>query len=88
MAMYPDVQRKAQDELDNVVGPDRLPRNDDRGALPYIEAMVRETFRWQPVFPLGVAHRAASNDEYRGYLIPKGTLVIANAWCVVSVFKT
>jgi hypothetical protein len=53
MAMYPEVQKKAQKELDAVVGCERLPDFSDRNALPYINAVVKETLRWQPVTPLG-----------------------------------
>ncbi|KAH8103319.1 cytochrome P450 [Cristinia sonorae] len=76
MVLYPEVQRKAQATLDTVVGPTRLPTFDDREALPYIEAIVKETLRWQLVAPLAAAHLATDNDQYRGYHIPKGTLVI------------
>ena len=53
MAMYPDVQKKAQAELDTIIGRDRLPDLDDLDSLPYINAMVKETLRWQPVAPVG-----------------------------------
>jgi cytochrome P450 len=53
MALYPDVQRKAQAELDAVIGPNRLPNYDDQESLPYINAMVKETMRWQLVAPIG-----------------------------------
>ena len=52
MALNPDVQRKAQAELDRVVGNDRLPNFNDRERLPYIDALVKETLRWNPVVPL------------------------------------
>ena len=80
MMSYPNVQRKAQEELDRVVGHDRLPRNDDQGSLPYIDALVREVLRWQPVTPLAAPHRASADGEYRGYFIPKGTTILPNAW--------
>ena len=82
MMAYPDVQRRAQQQLDHVVGPDRLPRNDDRESLPYIDALVREVLRWQPITPLAALHQANADGEYRGYFIPKGTTVIPNAWQV------
>ncbi len=53
MIQYPEVQRKAQAELDRVVGLNRLPNFADRPSLPYIEAIVKETLRWQLVTPLG-----------------------------------
>ena len=53
MALYPDVQSKAQAELDTVVGTGRLPEFEDRQSLPYIEAIMMETLRWRPAVPLG-----------------------------------
>ncbi|KAI6042049.1 cytochrome P450 [Pisolithus marmoratus] len=53
MVLHPDVQRKAQEEIDRVVGVDRLPDFSDRPNLPYIEAVLLETIRWVPVGPLG-----------------------------------
>lgn len=52
MVLYPEVQRKAQQELDAVVGNDRLPTFEDRDRLPYICALVSEVYRWMPVVPL------------------------------------
>lgn len=49
MTLYPEVQRKAQQELDSVVGTDRLPSFSDRSRLPYVCAVVSETLRWMPV---------------------------------------
>ena len=54
MTLYPDVQKQAQAELDSVVGTDRLPTLDDRHRLPYLEAVVNEVLRWNPVGPLGM----------------------------------
>jgi len=53
MQLYPEVQRKAQEEIDRVVGRDRLPTISDRPNLPYIEAVIKELLRWNPVAPLG-----------------------------------
>jgi len=77
MAMYPDFQKKAQQEIENVVGSDRLVTLDDRNSLPYIEAIYREIFRWRPVLPLGLAHNTFEDDVYNGYFIPKGDLLRA-----------
>jgi cytochrome P450 len=52
MLLHPEVQAKAQAEIDRVVGKDRLPDFDDRPALPYLDAVLRETLRWFPVLPL------------------------------------
>ena len=83
MAMHPDVQRKAQAELDAVVGSHRLPCYADRSSLPYVDAIVKELARWQPVVPL-VTHVSSADDEYKGYFIPKGSLVVGNSWCANS----
>lgn len=52
MTLYPEVQRKAQQEIDVVIGNDRLPTLEDRGQLPYLCALVSEVYRWMPVVPL------------------------------------
>ncbi|EAU32059.1 conserved hypothetical protein [Aspergillus terreus NIH2624] len=80
MTLYPDVQRKAQEELDRVLGPNRLPTFEDRDNLPYIEALVKETLRWHPVAPTGIPHLCTEDDLYNGYLIPKGALILPNIW--------
>jgi cytochrome P450 len=53
MVLYPDVMRKAQHEIDTVVGGGRLPTFDDAPNLPYVRAIVKEVLRWRPVGPLG-----------------------------------
>ena len=80
MASHPDVQKKAQAELDIVVRPHRLPEIDDRDALPYMNAILKETMRWHTAVPLGVPHTSTADDEYNGYFIPKNTMVVVNAW--------
>ncbi len=80
MASYREVQAKAQAELDAVVGPSRLPEYSDQGSLPYINALVKELLRWRSVVPTCVPHRSIEDDEYNGYLIPKGSIVIPNIW--------
>ena len=52
MMMYPEVQTKAQAEIDKVIGGERLPRIEDKEALPYVFAVMKEVFRWHPVVPL------------------------------------
>lgn len=54
MTIYPDVQRRAQAEIDAVIGNDRLPTSSDRESLPYVDALVKEVFRWNPVAPTGM----------------------------------
>ncbi|KIO10098.1 hypothetical protein M404DRAFT_130775 [Pisolithus tinctorius Marx 270] len=55
MVLHPDVQRQAQEEIDRVVGTDRLPNFGDRPNLPYVEAILLETLRWVPAVPLGAS---------------------------------
>ncbi len=77
MAVYQDVQRKAQQELDALLCFERLPDLSDRESLPYIQAVMLESLRWIPVLPLGVPHRVLVDDEYHGYRIPKGSIIVA-----------
>jgi len=83
LAMYPEVQKKAQAEIDAVIGPNRLPDFDDRSFLPYINAVIKESMRWNLVVPLALPHMATNDDEYDGYYIPKGTVMIGNAWSIL-----
>jgi cytochrome P450 len=72
MALHPAVQKRIQDEIDRVVGTDRLPTFEDRPSLPLVDAVVREILRWRPVVPLAIPHTAIKDDVYKGYFIPKG----------------
>lgn len=80
--LYPAVMKKAQAELDAVVGSDRLPSFDDKARLPYIDAIVKEILRWRPVSAGGIPHAVVQDDEYMGYKIPKGATVIGNHWAI------
>ncbi|KAI1794936.1 cytochrome P450 [Ganoderma leucocontextum] len=80
MSLYPEAQRKAQAELDAVIGSDRLPDYSDRAALPYVNAVVKEALRWQPVLAFSLPHMTVEDMEYSGYFIPKGTLLMPNSW--------
>ncbi len=82
MVLHPDVQKRAQQELDAVVGSGRLPEFSDRASLPYLNALVKELLRWHPVAPLGGPHRVVADDIYDGYLIPSGATVLVNIWFV------
>ncbi|KAL4061713.1 cytochrome P450 [Scleroderma yunnanense] len=89
MTLYPEVQKKAQAEIDAIISLDRLPTLSDRQSLPYIEALVKEIHRWHVVSSLdvclssaliGFPHRVSEEDIHDGYYIPKGSLVIPNLW--------
>lgn len=86
MACHPEVQKKAQKELDTVVGRDRLPDFSDRESLPYVDAIFKEVIRMYPIVPLGVPHSNIAEDEYKGMRIPKGSIIMPNLWWVVSSF--
>ncbi|KAL1707952.1 cytochrome P450 [Schizophyllum commune] len=77
---YPEVQAKAQAELDAVVGRERLPTPADRDSLPYIGAICKELDRWIPVAPLAFPHCTTADDVCADYLIPKGSMVFSNVW--------
>jgi len=80
MVTYPDVQKRAQEELDSVIGRTRIPTFADLPHLPYIRAMVKEALRWRPMDPLGLPHLSTEDDWYNGMFIPKGSMMIANVW--------
>ncbi|KAJ2915605.1 hypothetical protein MD484_g4790, partial [Candolleomyces efflorescens] len=82
MELYPDVQKKAQQEIDRVTGGNRLPTLDDYDALPYMRDLVKEVIRWAPVAPIGLPHATTQDDVYNGYFIPKGSKVISNIWAI------
>ncbi|KAA1476606.1 cytochrome P450 [Dentipellis sp. KUC8613] len=78
LVAYPDVQRRAQNELDTVIGHSRIPTFADFDHLPYIQAVVKECIRWKAIIPFGIPHCALQDDWYNGMFIPKGTICIAN----------
>ncbi|CCM01205.1 uncharacterized protein FIBRA_03253 [Fibroporia radiculosa] len=83
MICYPEVQKKAQLEIETVIGTDRLPNLADRDSLPFLNALCTELHRWNPAVPLGVTHRLMQDDIYEGYHFPEGTLFTVNAWKIL-----
>ena len=73
MALYPDVQKKAQAEIDALVGPNRLPDFEDRPSLPYINAVVKEVMRWHSVAPFGEVFSSSRFIPF--LLVPKLFLI-------------
>ncbi|EGN94698.1 hypothetical protein SERLA73DRAFT_187752 [Serpula lacrymans var. lacrymans S7.3] len=85
MAMYPDIYKKVQEEIDRVTGTSRLPNLEDRANLPYLSCVMKEVHRWNPPVPLAMPHKLMTkDDEYRGYIIPKDTTVLANVWAMMK----
>ena len=90
MAMYPDIQRQVQEEIDHVIGRDRLPGIDDIKDVPYTAAVISEIYRYQSMSALAVTHAAMCDTELDGYFIAKGTPVIINLYSAhhdPSIFK-
>jgi cytochrome P450 len=80
MVKFVHLQRKAQDEIDRVIGMDRLPTFEDREKLPYINALVKEVLRWWPIAPMGFPHTATEEIEFNGLRIPKGAYILPAVW--------
>ena len=82
MVLNPKAMKKAQEELDRVVGKEELPDYSHKERLPYIDALVKEVLRWNPPLPISLPNRAMQDDVYRGRLIPEGAIVIQNVWAI------
>ncbi|GJD01134.1 cytochrome P450 [Colletotrichum higginsianum] len=83
MAAYPDVQKRAQAEVDSVFGRDGVRSEKARAdALPYLKACFLETLRWRPGFPLAIPHATTQDDVYQGYHIPANTTILMNIWAI------
>lgn len=80
MLMFPEAQQAAQEEIDRVVGPDRMPEMEDAPNCPYIRACVKEAIRWMPTIILGFPHGLIQEDHYEGYRLPKDADVLNNVW--------
>ncbi|OAL53153.1 cytochrome P450 [Pyrenochaeta sp. DS3sAY3a] len=81
-ALNPHVVQKAHEELDRIVGRNRLPDLSDEPNLPYVRAIIKETMRWRPFSNQGFYHATTKEDWYDGYYIPAGTTVVANAYSI------
>ncbi|KAL1745589.1 cytochrome P450 [Schizophyllum fasciatum] len=82
MCVHPEIQARAQAEVDRVIGRDRLPRVADREDCPYICACIAETLRWHVVLPQAVPHQAMDDIIYGDYVIPKGSIILPNLWAL------
>ncbi|KAF3198491.1 hypothetical protein TWF106_004563 [Orbilia oligospora] len=76
MALHHNAMALSQ--ADAVVGSDRLPAWGDMDDLPYTKALIKEVHRWAPIATIGVPHATTSRIEYRGYIIPEGTILVPN----------
>ncbi|KDQ58238.1 hypothetical protein JAAARDRAFT_35051 [Jaapia argillacea MUCL 33604] len=88
MLLYPDVQEKIHQEIENVVGQDRLPTFTDMDSLPYFHNSVLESLRWKPGAPIGIPHALQRDDVYDGMFLPKDAVIMANVWGMLHDEKT
>nr|XP_023928106.1 flavonoid 3'-monooxygenase [Quercus suber]POE91203.1 flavonoid 3'-monooxygenase [Quercus suber] len=79
---HPKILAQVQQELDSVVGRDRLVGELDLAQLTYLQAVVKETFRLHPSTPLSLPRMAAESCEIDGYHIPKGSTLLVNVWAI------
>jgi cytochrome P450 len=83
MVLHPDIQAKAQAEIDAVVGHGRAVSDADVGSLPYLQCVVKETLRMHPPGPLLSWARLAVHDAtVGGHLVPAGTTAMVNMWAI------
>ncbi|KAK7462248.1 hypothetical protein VKT23_007851 [Stygiomarasmius scandens] len=80
MVRHPHLQRTAQAEIDKVLKKGHLPDFNDQESLPFVTAIVKETLRHSPVTPLACPHRSTEDDIYRGWFIPKNSIMLPSIW--------
>ncbi|KAF8198883.1 cytochrome P450 [Mycena galopus ATCC 62051] len=80
MLTHPDIQKKAQAYIDPVVADGRMPTFSDRPLLAYINGIWKEIMRWKVVAPIALPHQLINDEEYNGYFIPAGTMVVPNSY--------
>lgn len=84
MILHPDVQRRVQQEIDDVIGQVRRPEMGDQARMPYTTAVIHEVQRFGDIVPLGVTHMTSRDIELQGFLIPKGTTLFTNLSSVLK----
>lgn len=78
----PKLMKHAQDELDTVVGTDRVVEESDLQHLPYLQAIIKETFRFHPAAAFTIPHMSLESCQVAGYYLPPKTRVIVNLWAM------
>ncbi|KAG8997183.1 hypothetical protein FRB93_000469 [Tulasnella sp. JGI-2019a] len=78
----PHVQKRAHEELDQIVGTERQPTLEDIAQMPYVRAVIDEIYRMRPSAPLGIPHAASEDVMYKGYRISKGSMIMHNHWAI------
>ncbi|XP_078068394.1 cytochrome P450 1B1 [Mustelus asterias] len=82
LVWWPEVQRKVQEELDRVVGRQRIPSIEDQARMPYLRAFLHEAMRFSSFVSLTIPHATTRDTHLNGYRIDKGTVVFVNQWSV------
>ncbi|OQO10660.1 hypothetical protein B0A48_03958 [Cryoendolithus antarcticus] len=81
MVLHPEIQKKAQAEIDAVTG-DRIPDDSDYDRLPYVMAVIKEVQRWRPITGIGVPHQLSEDMWVDGKRLPKGAMLLLNVWAL------
>ncbi|XP_021010870.1 cytochrome P450 2D3 [Mus caroli] len=84
MILHPDVQRRVQEEIDEVIGQVRRPEMADQARMPYTNAVIHEVQRFGDIVPMNLPHKTSHDIEVQGFLIPKGTTLIPNLSSVLK----
>lgn len=77
----PKVLEKAKEEIDKVIGNERLVQESDAPNLPYIQAIIKEALRLHPPIPM-LIRKSIENVTVQGYDIPAGTMLFVNIWSI------
>ncbi|XP_018428477.1 PREDICTED: cytochrome P450 2C5-like [Nanorana parkeri] len=83
MMKYPEIQKKVRGEIDSIIGTAQ-PQAEHRKQMPYTDAVIHESQRFADIAPFGTPHEATQDVTFRGYFIPKGTIVVT---CLCSALK-
>ena len=78
----PEVLSKAKAELEQIIGKGNAVVESDIDRLPYLQAIVKETFRLHPPVPLLLPRKAGADVEIQGFVVPKGAQVLVNIWAI------
>ena len=78
----PEIMKKVQQELDDIVGRDSIVEESHIHKLAYLQAVMKEALRLHPVLPLLVPHCPSETCTVGGYTVPKGSRVFINVWAI------